>query len=443
VSSGRGAEPGGSSIGDRYLPDTGNEGYLVSDYDLELTYRPGANRLEGWARITLRPTRTLRSFSFDLAGLTVSKVLIDGKAVARFATRGRKLHVSAAKPLPDDADIVVSVRYAGNPTPARGPWGDVGWEELTEGSLVAAQPNGAATWFPCNDHPSNKATFTTTITVDSPFYVLCNGTLTSRRTGASQTTWRYEQSEPMATYLATVQIGNYELVQLAAQPRQLAVLPPKLGVRFHYDFARQPTIMETFERLFGPYPFDNYTVIVTDDDLDIPIEAQGISVFGANHLDAERGYERLVAHELAHQWFGNSVTLREWRHIWLNEGFACYAEWLWSEASGGDSAQELATRQHKRLAGLDQDLIIADPGPELMFDDRVYKRGALALHGLRTAIGDDAFFDVVRSWTATYRHSVADTDDFLALVGDDAAQVLKPWLFEANLPKMPAGRQRR
>ena len=184
-------------------------------------------------------------------------------------------------------------------------------------------------------------------------------------------------------------------------------------------------------------------MIVTDDDLDIPIEAQGISVFGANHLDGQRGYERLVAHELAHQWFGNSLTVSEWRHIWLNEGFACYAEWLWSEACDEESADDLAVRHHKRLAGLAQDLVIADPGPERMFDDRLYKRGALALHSLRRGIGDDAFFDVVRSWTSTHRHGVVGTDDFLALIGTDAAELLRPWLFEAKLPKLTAARPRR
>ena len=196
------------------------------------------------SRAASRTGRCVASRS-DLTGLAVEKVLIDGKRAARFGVRSGKLHVSAAaRPLPDDADVVVSVRYGGNPGPTRGAWGEVGWEELTEGALVAAQPNGASTWFPCNDHPSNKATFAITLTVDSPYYVLCNGTLTSRRTGASQTTWRYEQDEPMATYLATVQVGTYEQTQLAGAPRQLAVLPNRLGVRFNYDFACQPTIMQ-------------------------------------------------------------------------------------------------------------------------------------------------------------------------------------------------------
>ena len=150
----------------------------------------------------------------------------------------------------------------------------------------------------------------------------------------------------------------------------------------------------------GPYPFAAYTVVVTDDELEIPLEAQGLSIFGANHLDGRLGRERLVAHELAHQWFGNSLTLGRWRDIWLHEGFACYAEWLWSEESrravGRRHARRGTTRGSRPLP---QDLVLGDPGPELMFDDRVYKRGALTLHALRLTVGDDAFFDALRAWT--------------------------------------------
>jgi aminopeptidase len=139
-------------------------------------------------------------------------------------------------------------------------------------------------------------------------------------------------------------------------------------------------MMTVFERLFGAYPFPQYTVVITEDELEIPIEAQGMSAFGANQLRDDHAEERLVAHELAHQWFGNSLTVQAWRHIWLNEGFACYAEWLWSEQSGGPSADRHATRHWQRLAGLPQDLVVADPGPKRMFDARLSKQGALTLH---------------------------------------------------------------
>jgi aminopeptidase len=182
--------------------------------------------------------------------------------------------------------------------------------------------------------------------------------------------------------------------------------------------------------------------VVVDDELEIPVEAQGLSVFGANHLDGRRSTERLVAHELAHQWFGNSLTLGTWRDIWLHEGFACYAEWLWSQSSGGDTTDALARKARSRLAGLPQDLMLADPGPVLMFDDRVYKRGALTLHALRLTVGETAFFALLRAWTAQHRHATVTTADFVALAGQHCDRPLdalfRNWLHDRTLPALPA-----
>jgi aminopeptidase N len=426
---------------DEYLPKNGNPGYQVSSYELDLEYKVSINRLSGSATITAMTLDELQKLTLDLSNaLTVSKVSVNGKRAAHFSCRGGKLRIQLASKLATGAPLSIVVRYGGSPRPLRSLWGDVGFEELADGVLVAGQPNGAASWFPCNDHPSAKAAFRIQISTESRYRAVANGELVSRRVRASQTVWTYEQPEPTSTYLITLQIGIYKLAPLTRTPVPIqAALPERLRRNFGHDFARQPEMMELFVELFGPYPLANgYTVVVTDDPLEIPLEAQGISIFGANHCDGSRASERLIAHELAHQWFGNSVTARQWRDIWLHEGFACYAEWLWSEHCGGPSADELARRYHEQLRGKPQDLLLADPGPRDMFDDRVYKRGALTLHALRGRLGDENFFALLKDWTNRHRHGTVVTDDFTGLAANYSDESLRPlwdvWLYSTQVP---------
>ncbi|MDY6999110.1 MAG: M1 family metallopeptidase [Actinomycetota bacterium] len=439
----RRSKKGSPPVIDPYLPTTGNFGYRVSRYELDLEYKVAINRLAGSATITAVTLAELKTFSLDLSGaLSVSKVSVNGKRPAQFRTSGDKLNITLSDRLPAGAAMTVVVRYNGTPRPIRSHWGEVGFEELTEGALVAGQPNGASSWFPCDDHPSAKASFGVQITTESPYFVLANGKLLSRKARAGMTTWSYEQAEPTSTYLVTVQIGMYTRRRMAKNGVEIfSVLPDRLRRDFDHDFGRQPQMMKLFTKLFGPYPLaDGYTVVVTDDDLEIPLEAQGISIFGANHCDGRRSSERLVAHELAHQWFGNSVTAQRWRHIWLHEGFACYAEWLWSEHCGESSADEWARHYHQRLVSSPQDLVLADPGPRDMFDDRVYKRGAITLHVLRHQIGDDKFFALLKDWTARYAHASVVTDDFTGLAAHYAEDSLRPlwaaWLYSPEVPAL-------
>jgi aminopeptidase N len=447
----------GSSVLDPYTPSSGTPDVDVHRYELELDYRMESNRLDGEAVLRCTARVPVSRLELDLTGLTVSKVRAvlgaqqpgkqqGGKKSVRFAQRRDRLVVTLPRPVGAGEEFALRIRYGGHPGPAEGPWGEIGWEELTDGVLVAGQPTGASTWFPCNDHPSQKATYRFEISTEAEYYVLANGRLESRARHASRCTWVYRLDDPMPAYLATVQIGDYRRTPLADGPvPQYLVHPVGRAEECAEGFRAQGQMMTAFEEAFGPYPFEDYTAVVAEDDLEIPLEALGCSVFGRNHLSDSWENQRLIAHELSHQWFGNSLTASGWEHIWLHEGFACYAEWLWSEASGGWSAKRRAQLAWARLRLAPQDIEVGRPGPEGMFDDRVYKRGALTVHALRTALGDDAFFAMLRSWTGRHRHGLVSTGLFEAhvaetcpeLPGDRLRALLHEWLFSTALPGFP------
>ena len=426
---------------DSYTPHSGDAALRIASYHLDLDYRPSSNRLNGTAVIRGSFRHSSRTISLDLVGLAVSKVKVTGDVRATFTQSDRKVKISLSAERAPGEEFEVVISYGGSPRPRRTRWGSLGWEELEDGVLVASQPTGAATWFPCNDVPRDKAQHTVVLTTD-PLYTVATGASATRRQVKGRSVWTFTQTAPMATYLSTVQIGRYARTDIRLGSTSGTILyPPLLQDRVSRDFADLDAMMRTYETLFGPYPFERYTVVVTPDDLEIPLEAQAMGIFGANHIDGHGGLERLIAHELAHQWFGNSVGLAQWQDIWLNEGFACYAEWIWSEASGGPTAHGKALAHHARLASGPQDLVVTDPGADGMFDDRVYKRGALALHAIRVAVGDESFFAILQAWTRAFAHATASTQDFISLAGTVSgmaiAELLHPWLNRPELPPLP------
>ncbi|WP_329137640.1 M1 family metallopeptidase [Streptomyces sp. NBC_01476] len=438
---------------DPYFPASGDVRYRVHRYELALDYRPVSNRLKGTARLSaVAGQDPLREFALDLApGFRLGGVLVDGRD-AHYTHRAGKLRVRPAKALEPGAAFTAEVRYTGNPTPVRSPWGGLGWEELTDGALVASQPVGAPSWYPCNDRPADKASYQISVTAPSPYTVVVSGRLLARTTRASSTTWVYEQAAPTSSYLVTVSIGRYETVRLTGpaggfDPRrpvpQRAYVPARLVPEFTVDFGRQTRMMDFFEDVFGAYPFEEYAVVVADEELDVPVEAQGLATFGTNHLGGKRHSERLIAHELAHQWFGNSVSIADWRHIWLNEGFAKYAEWLWSEHSGGPTAAAHAAAAHALLARQRQDLRLDDPGRRLMFDDRLYDRGGLTVHALRRALGEGTFFRMIKGWSVIHRHGVVTTASLAAHAQQYTSLPLDglfaAWCRRTALPPLPPG----
>lgn len=444
---------------DSYTGIDFNLGFHIRRYELNLTYRVAPNLLSGTAVLHMDNYRALDSLTLDLAdNLRVEKVSAIGTAgtrvqVSRFRHANRKLRISFRNQIPVDQEFSLVIRYRGNPRPVRSTWGLIGWEELDNGALVASQPCGAPSWFPCDDTPDEKARFDITVTADNGYTVITNGNLLERTTHGSATTWRYSTQEAMATYLAAVHIGDYEEITLGTSLSGVPVLAfiptgePELKERILHDFGRQPAMVDVFEELFGPYPFPNYRVVITGDDLEIPLEAQGLSSFGANHAVGDDTWERLIAHELSHQWFGNSLGLAQWNDIWLNEGFACYAEWLWFEKAHGIPAADSAREHYLKIAELEQDILLADPGATDMFDDRVYKRGALTVHALRVLIGDTHFFPALRAYVTEGRHALVEPVDLRRHMhaACDAAgvpheafeQLWHSWLKNRDLPDFP------
>lgn len=421
---------------DSYTPDCGDTRFDVEAYDLELDYRVRSNRLAARAVLGAVAAVRSRTFALDLSGLRASRVLMDGEPVV-FHQRGRRLTVTAGRTIAAGEPFSLDVTYSGAPAPRRSRWGAIGWEELSDGALVAGQPVGASTWFPCNDRPDDRARYRIAVTTEAEYTVAATGRpIDARRQGPRRTSV-FRGEVPTATYLASVQIGRYRRRSLAGRVEYLA--PAELGVQAERAFRTAPEMVRVFEGAFGAYPQEQCVLVATADELEIPLEAQGMAVFGRNHLDAAG--ERLLAHELAHQWFGNSVGIARWRDIWLNEGFACYAEWVWSEAAGGPSAAQLAAEHHRELRAHRSPVAIGDPGPDAMFDDVVYKRGALALHAIRVAVGDDAFFALLRDWVARHRHGLVTTDDFRRLVAERAGSAvaagLGAWLDRSALPPFP------
>jgi aminopeptidase N len=426
---------GAPGVGDAYYPDAGNGGYDVGHYALDLTWDPDAERLQGTATLTATATQALSSFSLDLADVDVSAVTVDGAEAPWDGPAGGEMTVTPAQPLAQGSEFTVAVSYAATPLTADGSDAFApGWFGTGGEMFVLFEPNGAPTLFPVNDHPTDKATYSFRITAPEAFEVAANGLLTGTVPGDGVKTWVYESAHPMASYLVQVVIGDLEFEESTG--------PGGLPIRHAFDTGilddidpavdRIGDMIEFYESRFGPYPFEAYGMVVVDVPLGLALETQTLSTFGTVLAEDEN----VVAHELAHQWFGDDVSVATWQDIWLNEGFATYAQWMWSEHVGGPTTDELAADE-----GADPQsypLPPADPGAGSMFDGSVYIRGAMTLHVLRRTRGDDAFFALLQTWVDRYGGDSADTADFEALAEEVSGEELTP-LFDAWLraPALP------
>jgi aminopeptidase N len=430
---------GDDGVGDTLFPSLGNPGLDVIHYDLDLTSLASADRLDGVVTLDVRFTEPRAEFTLDAVDLEVDEVLVDG-AAARFRIDGPELRVEPAAPLAKDQRATVRVTYSARTGSRMSPIGfDVGWSDTAAGSYVLNEPDGARYWLPCNDHPSDKATYRTTVHVPTGVTAVANGAPEGHTSTATGDTWVWSEDEPMATYLLQVLVGDYEVVVGSASDGL-----PLVSAVLRADAARLQQYLDItslqlafFEQRFGPFPLDRYGLAISDMPSGLAMETQGRSMFSRNDLpDAPAGYTEhlFLAHELAHQWFGDAVSPARWTDVWLNESFATYAEWMWLERAGlGTVQQAAADALAARGSGS-----TGRPTVREMFGTNVYEGGAVVLHALRLTVGDDAFFRILQQWVAENRGESRTTDQFISLAEQVSGRRLlaffQTWLFAGQVP---------
>jgi aminopeptidase N len=438
--------PGSPGLGDSYYPALGNGGYDVQHYTLDLDYEVEANFLTGTATLEAIATSDLSAFNLDLAGMHIGTITVN-EAEADYSRSGTELTITPAEALAEGDSFTVVITYEGLPQPVRPEAIPVqmGWNHLIDGAYVASEPVGASSWYPVNEHPLDKATYTIEVTVPEAYVVAANGLLAETLDAGETITYVWEHAYPAASYLVSVAIGDFVL-EAQEGPDGLPIrnyFPPDLAEDAAYDFGRTDEMIALFNDLFGPYPFEAYGVVVADANLGFALENQTLSLFGRPAVDGERGNEEVVAHELAHQWFGNSVSLSDWSDIWLNEGFATYAQKLWLDHT--DGAERFENEMRGIYAFLKRmEEVLPPPGapqPDDLFNVSVYIRGAMTLHALRARIGEEAFFEFVRTYYDTYAYGNATTPDLIAIAEDISGEELddffQAWLYEQALPPIP------
>ncbi len=443
----RGAESapveGMPTLDDPLAPGLGNSGIDVLHYTLDLAINPDQGTLAGSAALDIRATyQGLITFSLDAAALEIERVTIDGTDTP-FVAKEQKLIIQLPAPLDYGATFQVVIAYHAAPRPFASrymPYYQIGM--VFDGGRVSAlnEPDAAHSWFPCNDHPTDRATYDFRLRVPAPLEAVANGQLidvTPHDDGSQTFHWRL--AYPMTTYLALVAAADYAAVTATAPngiPLQNFVYAQDaIAGSAVFSYTGEALVM--LEQWFGPYPFDSYGHVVVPRE-GMALETQTMTAMPDSVLSmSEEDLFALLVHELAHQWYGNTVSLQGWENIWLNEGFATYAEWLAREARYGESSALAArTLSEQALISDKRSTPLAAPQPGELFSTASYDKGAWVLYMLRQQIGDDAFFTLLRTYAATYADRPTTTLDFWQLAesvsGQDLAWFFDQWLLQAG-----------
>ena len=442
------AKAGSSGLGDLLYPSFGNGGYDVVHYTLDIKVNDvSTSDLTASTTIEANATQDLSSFNLDFVGFKIDGIKVNG-AAADFSRKGQELTVTPLKPLLENQPFTVEIHYNGSPQEMQSVALPVqtGWVTVDRGSFVLSEPDGSADYYPVNDHPLDKATYTFLVTVPNPLEVAANGDLTDTIDNGDTTTFVFEERFPMASYLATINIDKFD-VETMKSDNGIPIrnyYSTDLSADVRKPFARQGEMIDYFSKIYGPYPFNVYGSLVMNTEFGSALESQTMSIFGMDMIDVQdvEGTELTVAHELSHQWFGDSVSVADWSDIWLNEGFADYSEGLWIEHLHGREALDEWVRSQYADAVENSYPPPGNPPANDLFNGGVYVLGGLTLHALRLEVGDETFFKILPTYFERYKNGNATTDDFIAVAeevsGKELTEFFDNWLYSEKIPPIPA-----
>lgn len=428
---------------DPFFPTYGNDGYDVLHYDLDLVTDPVGNTLQGTAKLAIKATSQLGTFQLDLYKLGVQKVTVDGDR-AGFSQTEDKLTITPKRAIPDGRAFQVVIRYGGTPTPIPDPTAPgldilpLGWLHYKKTTYALSEPVGASSFFPCNDEPTDRATYSIAVTVPKPYTAVANGLHTKTDELIDAQRFHYQMSQPMTTWLATVQVNKYTIVeQNAAGIPVTHYITKKVTDGQVAELEKTPKYIDWMEDLVAAYPFKSYgSVTVDDPSLYYALETQAVSTFPFDFID-----QGVIVHELAHQWFGDSMSVAEWKDLWIAEGFATYFEFLYPYRNKPEKFDAQMRAVYAYLVENNVGSAVVENG-EQIFSDRTYYRGSVALYALELHVGDVKFWEIVRAFYDRYKLKSVTSADFIEVAvetsGDKSVKkLLKAWLYEQPVPPLP------
>ncbi|MEQ6902827.1 M1 family metallopeptidase [Nocardioides sp. YIM 152588] len=426
---------------DSVYPEVGDPLVDALHYDLDLTWAPGDDLLTARETLTFRATADAQRIPLDFSDtFDVRTVEVDGAATG-YTLDGHDLTIDSA--VVADRTYEVVLAYAGTPRAAEAPTSrsdfddGVGWIVGEDHETWTLQePYGAFTWYAVNDHPSDKALYDFTLTTDAPWTGVANGENTSSSVSGGLRTTTWHLAEPAASYLVTVAFDDFQVTEMSSPSGvPIQIWAPADGDPTPGETGYAPQAMAWLEARLGPYPFDTFGIVINAGESGM--ETQTMVTLGDTPYATSAA---VVIHELAHQWYGDTVTPADWSDVWMNEGMAMYLQGTWEAQQEGISvAEKLDSWADAEAADR------ADAGPPGDYDPddfgsgNIYYGPALMWHELREMVGQRRFARMLRDWPADQENDTADREEYLGWIEEETGEELDDffdaWLLSPTTPE--------